>query len=617
MSHYRSNVADQEFLLNRVFPPPPQVEQAWSEFDPSTVHDILTEVARLAEGPLADVFTLGDRVEPVFNPADATVTLPPEVKAAYDTLMEAEYWRLELPESLGGSDAPPSLRWSVAELLLGANPPLYFYMAGPLFAAILHELGTDDQKVLAQLMVDNQWGSTMVLTEPDAGSDVGAGRTVARLQPDGTWHIDGVKRFITSGDHNLADNIVHLVLARPVGVDGVGGPGTKGLSLFAVPKFHVDLETGQLGERNGAFVTGMEHKHGLTASATCEVSFGQAGVPAVGTLVGDVHDGIAQMFRIIEYARMMVGTKAISTLSTAYLNAVDYATTRVQGSDIAEGRDGGKVAIIRHPEVRNLLLRQKAYAEGLRALVVYTARWQDRIGAAQRGYPSDLDVTAMEQVNDLLLPIVKGVGSERAYELLTSALQVFGGSGYLKDYPIEQYCRDARIDTLYEGTTEIQAQDFLYRKVFKNQFAAWSVLVDDLTARLDAVEDSRVAEDVAAAKAALATCSELLVGTLAQWALIATQQDQPDMLHAIGFSTVRTLMTVGDTLVGVFLTLAAAEALYVADSDDSLREWADGKAAASSYFAATVLPTVAATASALPVLRDHYASWMALPPKGW
>ncbi len=212
----------------------------------------------------------------------------------------------------------------------------------------------------------------MVLTEPDAGSDVGAGRTKAVQQPDGTWHITGVKRFITSAEHDLTDNVVHLVLARPEGA----GPGTKGLSLFVVPKFHVDLETGALGERNGAYVTNVEHKMGLKVSTTCEVRFGEVdGVPAVGTLVGDVHDGIAQMFKIIEYARMMVGTKAIATLSAGYLNALDYAKERVQGADLTQMTDKAapRVTITHHPDVRRSLMLQKAYAEGMRALVLYTA----------------------------------------------------------------------------------------------------------------------------------------------------------------------------------------------------------------------------------------------------
>src|SRR6185503_20650803 len=244
------------------------------------------------------------------------------------------------------------------------------------------------------------------------------------------------------------DNIVHFVLARPDGA----GPGTKGLSLFIVPKFQVDLETGELGERNGAYVTNLEHKMGLKVSTTCELTFGER-QPAVGTLVGEVHDGIAQMFRIIEFARMMVGTKAIATLSTGYLNALDYAKERVQGADLTRMSDKAapRVTITHHPDVRRSLMLQKAYAEGLRALVIYTACQQDAVDLAQQASGSDVlergsAAALASRVNDLLLPIVKGVGSERAWVLLgTESLQTFGGSGFLQDYPVEQYVRDAKI----------------------------------------------------------------------------------------------------------------------------------------------------------------------------
>ena len=272
-------------------------------------------------------------------------------------------------------------------MVLGANAPIWMYSSGPSFAHVLHVEGTEEQKKWAKLFVDKQWGSTMVLTEPDAGSDVGAGRTRAIPQPDGSWHIEGVKRFITSGEHDLSDNIIHYVLARPVGVEGVGGPGTKGLSLFVVPKFHFDPETGELGERNGVYATNVEHKMGLKVSNTCEMTFGEHGTPAKGWLLGDVHQGIRQMFMIIEYARMMVGTKAIATLSTGYLNALEYAKNRVQGADLVQNADKAapRVTITHHPDVRRSLMLQKSYAEGLRALVIYTATWQDKVAIAAGG----------------------------------------------------------------------------------------------------------------------------------------------------------------------------------------------------------------------------------------
>ena len=320
-----------------------------------------------------------------------------------------------------------------------------------------------------------QWGSTMVLTEPDAGSDVGAARTKAVEQPDGTWHLEGVKRFITSGEHDLADNIVHLVLARPEGA----GPGTKGLSLFVVPKFMVDLETGALGERNGVRATNVEHKMGLKASTTCELTFGD-GAPAVGYLVGGVHDGIAQMFEVISYARMSIGTKAIATLSTGYLNALAYAKERVQGRDLTRqsDRSAPQVPITHHPDVRRMLMLQKSYSEGLRMLMLWTASLHDTLVQAAANGVRDEDT---ERLSELMLPLVKGVGSERTHELLTLSLQTLGGSGFLQDYPIEQYIRDAKIDSIYEGTTGIQSLDLFFRKIVKDQGRALTLLLTQVS----------------------------------------------------------------------------------------------------------------------------------------
>ena len=379
-------------------------------------------------------------------------------------------------------------------MVLGSNAPIWMYGCGPAFAGVIHRNGNERDQAIAQLIVDREWGTTMVLTEPDAGSDVGAGRSKATANDDGTWNIEGVKRFITSGESDLQENIIHLVLARPVGVEGVGGPGTKGLSLFIVPKFHFDVETGELtGERNGVYVTNVEHKMGIKVSNTCELTFGDpaigGGEPARGYLLGEVHNGIAQMFQVIENARMMVGTKAIATLSTGYLNALDYAKTRVQGADLTESGDktAPRVTITHHPDVRRSLMVQKSFAEAMRALVLYTASWQDRVQVFEHEGKLGTDEAKLAAaVNDLLLPIVKGYGSERSWVLLgTESLQTFGGSGFLQEYPLEQYVRDAKIDTLYEGTTAIQGQDFFFRKIVKDQGAALGHLAAQIQAFID------------------------------------------------------------------------------------------------------------------------------------
>ncbi|MGW5908275.1 acyl-CoA dehydrogenase [Streptomyces bacillaris] len=586
MGHYKSNLRDIEFNLfevlgrDKVYGTGP-----FAEMDVDTAKSILEEIARLAENELADSFADADRNPPVFDPETNTAPVPESFKKSYQSFMDSEYWRLGLPEEIGGTTSPRSLIWGYAELLLGSNPAVWMYSSGPAFAGILFEEGTEEQKKVAEIAVEKQWGSTMVLTEPDAGSDVGAGRTKAVQQKDGSWHIEGVKRFITSGEHDMSENILHYVLARPEGA----GPGTKGLSLFLVPKYHFDWTTGELGERNGVYATNVEHKMGLKASNTCEMTFGDRH-PAKGWLIGDKHDGIRQMFRIIEFARMMVGTKAIATLSTGYLNALEYAKERVQGTDLSQFMDktAPKVTITHHPDVRRSLMTQKAYAEGMRSLVLYTATVQDAI---QEKEAAGEDAKALNGLNDLLLPIVKGYGSEKSYEQLAQSLQTFGGSGYLQEYPVEQYIRDAKIDTLYEGTTAIQGQDFFFRKIVRDQGASLNTLSEEIKKFLAGAQGN---EELAPALDSLAKAAvdlEAIVGTMIT-DLTATGEDVKN-IYKVGLNTTRLLMASGDVVVGYLLlkgAAVAAEKLPTASAKDVA--FYQGKIAAAKFFAANVLPGV-------------------------
>jgi len=591
MGHYKSNVRDLEFNLFEVL----ELEKAlatgeFGDLDGESVRQMLDEAVRLAEGPLAESFADADRNPPTFDPAAHTVSLPESFKKSLRAWQQGEWFRVGLDEHVGGVPAPSMVAWSINELALGAQPAAFLYLAGPIFANILYGIGTDEQKHWAEMAVERKWGATMVLTEPDAGSDVGAGRTKAIQQPDGTWHIDGVKRFITNGDtDDLFENIVHLVLARPEGA----GPGTKGLSLFLVPKYHFDPETGEIGDRNGVFVTGLEHKMGLKASATCELTFGQHDVPAVGWLVGDTHSGIAQMFKVIEYARMMVGTKAIATLSTGYLNALEYAKTRVQGADMTQMTDKNapRVTIIHHPDVRRALLTQKAYAEGLRALYLYTAAHQDAVVA---GIISGADADMAERVNDLLLPMVKGVGSERAYQCLTESLQTLGGSGFLQDYPIEQYIRDAKIDSLYEGTTAIQAQDFFFRKIARDQGRALAHVVSQIT---DFLDSDTARPELADGRTLLSTALAELQGMVtAMTGYLMGAQENARELYRLGLESVPFLLAVGDVLIGWLLLHQAEIALAALEGDlsDRDRSFYTGKVAVAKFFAKNVLPRLTA-----------------------
>ncbi|RAY13625.1 acyl-CoA dehydrogenase [Actinomadura craniellae] len=590
MGHYKSNVRDLEFNLFEVFNRQEVLGSGpYADLDEDTVRSILDEVDRLATGVVADSFEEGDRHPPVFDPATGTVTMPEGFKKSYRTYMDAEWYRIDLSSDFGGSNAPRSLTWAVSELILGANPAVYMFSSGPGFAQILWNIGNADQKRFAQLALEREWGATMVLTEPDAGSDVGAGRAKAIEQPDGTWHIEGVKRFITSAEHDMSENIFHLVLARPEGA----GPGTKGLSLFLVPKFMVDLESGELGERNGVYVTNLEKKMGIKVSTTCELTFGERH-PAVGYLVGDVHEGIKQMFLVIEYARMMVGTKAIATLSTGYLNALEYAKERVQGADLTQMTDktAPRVPITHHPDVRRSLLTQKAYSEGMRALVLLTATYQDAVRIAEHEGRRD---ELAEKVNDLLLPIVKGFGSERAYALLGSeSLQTLGGSGFLQEYPIEQYIRDAKIDTLYEGTTAIQGLDLFFRKIVRDNGAALKVLSDQIREFVTSdAGNGRLKTERALLGQALDNVEGIL-NPMVGWALAS--MENPKEIYKVGLNSSRLLLGLGDLIVGWLLCRQAEIALARLDGGDvsaSDQDFYQGKVAAAQFFCATVLPRIA------------------------
>jgi alkylation response protein AidB-like acyl-CoA dehydrogenase len=602
VSHYKSNVRDQEFNLFEVLGVDKALGQGeFSDLDADTGREILAEVARLAEGPVADSFIEGDRNPPTFDPKTFSVTLPESFKKSVNAVIDAGWDKAGLDEALGGMPMPKALMWAINEHILGSNPAVWMYAGGAGFAQILYHLGTEEQRKWAVLAAERRWGSTMVLTEPDAGSDVGAGRTKAVQQEDGTWHIDGVKRFITSGDSgDLFENIFHLVLARPEGA----GPGTKGLSLFFVPKFLFDPETGEPGERNGVYVTNVEHKMGLKVSATCELSLGQHDKPAIGWLVGEVHDGIAQMFEVIEQARMMVGTKAIATLSTGYLNALEYAKSRVQGADLTQMTDktAPRVTITHHPDVRRSLMTQKAYAEGLRALYLYTATYQDApVAEALHGVTPELAA----KINDLLLPIVKGVGSEQAYAKLTESLQTFGGSGFLQDYPVEQYIRDAKIDSLYEGTTAIQAQDFFFRKIVRDKGVALAHVSGEIQQFVDSESGNGRLKTERALLAKALTDVQAMAASLTGY-LMAAQEDVTS-LYKVGLGSVRFLMSVGDLVIGWLLQRQAAVAIEALDAGatGAERSFYEGKIAVASFFAKNFLPLLTSTREVIETLDNE------------
>ncbi len=341
---------------------------------------------------------------------------------------------------------------------------------------------------------------------------------------------------------------------------------------------------------------------GIKNSTTCELTFGDGDVPAVGWLLGEVHDGIAQMFQVIEHARMLVGTKAIATLSTGYLNALDYAKTRVQGADLtqASNKAAPRVTITHHPDVRRSLMTQKSFAEGLRALVLYTASIQDRNAMALADGVAD---QAAERLNDLLLPIVKGYGSERSWVLLgTESLQTFGGSGFLTDYPLEQYVRDAKIDTLYEGTTAIQGQDLFFRKIVRDQGQALADLSGQIggwiAAGASTSGDGQLKVERTLLQQALTDVGAIVAIMVDDLGASVTgvAESDPRNVYKVGLNTTRLLMALGDLICGWLLLRGAEVALARLNESQPAAEQAfyEGKVASARWFARTVLPKLSA-----------------------
>ncbi|QDF01999.1 acyl-CoA dehydrogenase [Myxococcus xanthus] len=579
-NHYVPNLRDIEFNLFEFL----DIGRAslghapFGDLDETAARQMLQMFAQLSTNELAQSFE-----EPEHNPPkleNGEVTLPPGLKKAMNAFFDAGMHLLEQPPHLGGLGAPPSLGWAAFELLVGANASLAFYTLGNLLARIIDRLGTDAQKQrFLPHMLDRRWGGSMVLTEPDAGSDVGAARTKARRVSDDLWEIEGVKRFITNGDSDMSENIIHMVLARPEGA----APGTKGLSLFVVPKYWVN-EDGSLGEANGVVCTKLEKKMGLKGSVTCEMTFGD-GKPCRGLLLGEVHDGIRQMFYIIEQARMAVGVKSMATLSAGYGRALAFSKDRLQGADLMQARDktAPRVPIFRHPDVRRMLMAQKAHAEGMRALCLYTAFIQD--GVERKGGHRATEAGELDTLNDMLLPLVKGYCSEKAYELLALSLQVHGGSGYLQDYPVEQYIRDQKIDTLYEGTTHIQALDLLMRKVARDGGATLQGLLSQIR---ETAERTGEGEELEAERAALGRALgdlETMLGTL--------MGKLGESVYHVGLQGNRVLAAVAEVVIGWLLVRHAEVALERMKSNPGDRAFYVGKLASARWFCHEVLPGVA------------------------
>jgi alkylation response protein AidB-like acyl-CoA dehydrogenase len=584
-AHYKSNLRDIFFNLFEVL----EIQRSvlghgkFENLDEATMRDSLTQIEKICTTEIASSFVEGDRTPLKFDDKTGDVTVPEGIKASIKAWFDGGWHLLEVPERLGGVGAPPTVAWAANEMALGANPPVAFYAFGTFIARVIDLLGTESQKKrFVQPAIDNAWGGTMQLSEPQAGSDVGEGRTRAKHVEGDVWHLTGTKCWITNGDFDAVDNIIHLVLARPEG----GKPGTKGLSLFIVPKFLVG-DGGALGERNGIFCTSVEHKMGIKASATCVMEMG-ADKPAVGYLVGEVHDGIAQMFKVIEQARMFIGVKSMSTLSTAYLNALSYAKDRVQGGDLLKIMDktSPRVRIIQHPDVRRMLMMQKVFAEGLRALCMYGAHMQDQIELKGGHGSADGETKQLDKLNDFLLPLIKGYSSERAYDLLNASLQTFGGAGFTQDWPIEQYIRDQKIDTLYEGTTHIQALDLIFRKIARDNGETFMGLLGEVTSLC---ESGAGGDELKGERESLAKAVGQLQGIMG-----VMLPRMGESLYHVGLHANRILNSVAEVVIGWLLLKAAVIAQKkLPEASEADKAFYDGKIASLRFYTKEILPNIA------------------------
>jgi alkylation response protein AidB-like acyl-CoA dehydrogenase len=449
---------DVDFVLYEQFDAAALCRHAsFAAFNRKTFDMIIDEARQLAVKEILPTLVEGDRAGLIFK--DGQVHVPECFRRPHKLFVEGEWTALTADPDLGGQGLPHLVAQAVTDYHLGANYAFTLFGFGCVGAGEMIEIfGTETQKDLfLKKMYTGQWAGTMVLTEPEAGSDVGALTTSARKLPDGTYAITGNKIFISGGEHDMTENIIHPVLARIEGAPA----GTKGISLFIVPKIWVNSD-GSLGDANDVVCTGIEEKMGIHASPTCSLAFGGKG-QCRGLLLGEENKGMKVMFHMMNAARLLVGAIGSTSASAAYLYALNYARERKQGRDLEKTfePDAPQVPIIRHPDVRRMLMWMKAHVDGMRSFIYFGAHLLDKINCA-----ADQEERAHHQgLLDLLTPVLKAYCTDRGFEVCSEAVQVYGGYGYTREYPVEQLMRDVRIASIYEGTNGIQAMDLLGRKI--------------------------------------------------------------------------------------------------------------------------------------------------------
>ena len=558
--------------------------ESWGEEE---VRTSLAECYKFSQNVLGPLNVVGD-IEGC-KLVDGKVITPTGFKDAWTKLYEAGWKAIGVAPELGGAGAPRSVQVLIEEMLSGSNTAFNMYSGLAYGAAeVIEHFGTPDQKKeYCEAMFHGRLGGTMCLTEPHAGTDVGSAKTTAKRLPDGSYEIRGTKIFISGGDNDLAENIIHLVLARVEGAP----PGTKGLTLFIVPKLKGD------GSSNDVSVGALEHKMGINGSATCVLNFGDNG-KCIGWPVGGeekLNQGMPQMFKLMNAARISVGVQGVSVASSAYLNALDYAKERKQGSSITHWKDATapRVPIIEHADVRRMLLHMKAMVEGIRALAIKLCHHQDQANF-HAGKDEKLQAYHQGQV-DLLVPLVKAYGSDQGFRVCEIAIQTYGGAGFTRDYPVEQYARDAKIFSIYEGTNHIQAMDLVGRKLGQAGGANLQAYLGDIQ---KFVAENSAHPTLGPAVKKLGVAQEALQGT-AMRLLMWFQSGQIGLvpLSANRFCEMMSETTVGWLLLQGAVVADAKKASVAAGHPDEA--FYAGKVQAALFYARNILPTVAHKAELL------------------
>jgi alkylation response protein AidB-like acyl-CoA dehydrogenase len=551
-------------------------EKAFAGLDRKAFEMIITEARNFAIKELLPCYIDSDRIGVTFD--NGKVKVPESFHRPFKLLVEGEWTSMCEDPELGGQGLPHIIDRAAREYLSGACGALVAYaQMGHGTGKMIELYGTPEQKKLfINKLYDGVWGGTMVLTEPNAGSDVGALTTSAKKNADGTYSISGNKIFITNGDHDLADNIIHPVLARVEGAP----EGTKGISIFIVPKIWVNPD-GSLGQPNDVVCTGIEEKTGIHGSATCSLAFGGKG-QCRGFLLGEEGMGMKVMFKMMNEARQDVGFQGLFAASRAYLYAVNYARERLQGKELGTGKDApAQVPIIRHPDVRRMLMWMKCYVEGLRSLIYYVESLFDRGHCA-----TDPAVKkACGDEAELLTPIIKSMGSDRGFDICVQAIQVYGGYGYIQEYPVEQLMRDTKIASLYEGTNGIQAMDLLGRKLGLNNGAVFMSMLNQMNAT---IKKAKAIEGLQA----MADEAQIAVNRLGELAMIMGKRAMSaDFKTAFAHAT-PFLNVTGDVIMAWMLlwrAQVAAEKLAKGAAQKDVAFY-KGQIKSADFFIGTVLP---------------------------